>query len=140
MEAKGIAVGQPGLSITCGTPGKEAAPPRRGTANAWGDAQELSQAGLVGRACNTRQGPLSILSQIRILGVHVRQDACSPRVICHGVQNRTDQTVRGGDHVAEVSRGHSSWWKTSRASRKLEKNPEVSPRRRSERCPAEWSG
>jgi len=121
MEAKGIAVWQPGVPVICGRPGKEAALPRQGTANARGDEQESSQAGLVGRVCNTRQSPLSILSQIRILGAHVQKDACSPRESCHDVRNRTDQTVRGGDHVAEVSRGHSSRWKTSRASRKLEK-------------------
>lgn len=34
--------------------GEEAALPRQGTANAWGDEQEPSQAGLVGRAGNTR--------------------------------------------------------------------------------------
>ena len=88
--------------------GKEAALLRQGTANVRGDEQEPSQAGLVGRACNTRQSPLSILSQARILGARVRKDACSPREICHDVHQRTDQTVRGGDHVAEVSRGHSS--------------------------------
>ena len=47
----------------------------------------------------------------RILGVHVRKDACSPREICRDVRQRTDRTVRGGDRVAEVSRGHSSRWK-----------------------------
>ncbi len=34
--------------------GEEAALPRQGTANAWGDEQEPSQAGLVGRVGNTR--------------------------------------------------------------------------------------
>jgi hypothetical protein len=72
------------------------------------DEQEPSQAGLAGRACNTRQSPLSILSQTRILGAHVRKDACSLREICRVVHIRTDRTVRGGDHAAEVSRGHSS--------------------------------
>ena len=92
-------------------PGKEAALLRQGTANARGDEQEPSQAGLVGRACNTRRSPLSIISQIRILGAHVRKDACPPREICRDVRQWTDRTVRGGDHVAEVSRGHSSLWK-----------------------------
>ena len=108
----GMATGYPAM-----VPGKEAALPRQGTANARGDEQESSQAGLVGRACNTRQSPLSILGQIRILGAHVRKDACSPRESCHDVRNWTDRTVRGGDRVAEVSRGHSSRRKTSRASR-----------------------
>jgi len=98
-----------GFPVT--VPGKEAALLRQGTANARGDKQESSQAGLVGRACNTRRSPLSILSQIRILGAHVWKDTCSPREICHDVRQWTDRTVRGGDHVAEVSKGHSSWWK-----------------------------
>jgi hypothetical protein len=67
-------------------PGKEAALPRQGTVNARGDEQESSQAGLVGRACNTMRSLLSILSQTRILGAHVRKDACSPREICHQVR------------------------------------------------------
>jgi len=33
--------------------GEEAAPLRRGTANAWGDVQKSSEAGLVGRVRNT---------------------------------------------------------------------------------------
>jgi len=53
--------------------GEEAALPRQGTANARGDEQEPSQAGLVGRAGNTRQSPLSILSQAGILGARVRK-------------------------------------------------------------------
>ena len=76
-------------------PGKEAALPRQGTANARGDEQEPSQAGLVGRACTTRQSPLSILSQTRKPGARVRKDACSPREICRDVHQRTDRTVRG---------------------------------------------
>jgi hypothetical protein len=68
----------------------------------------------VGRACNTRQSPLSIISQVRILGARVRKDACLPREICRDVHQRTDRTVRGGDHVAEVSRGHSSRRKRAR--------------------------
>ncbi len=46
MEAKGVAVGN---RVT----GKEAAPSRRGTANARGDEQKSSEAGLVGRVRNT---------------------------------------------------------------------------------------
>ena len=101
----GMATGYPAT-----VPGKEAAQLRQGTANARDDEQEpsprkrdLRYADLVGRACNTRQSPLSILSQTRILGARVRKDACSPREICRVVRQRTDQTVRGGDHVAEVS-------------------------------------
>jgi len=45
----GMATGYP---VT--VPGKEAALLRQGTANVRGDEQEPSQAGLVGRACNTR--------------------------------------------------------------------------------------
>ena len=87
--------------------GEEAVLLRQGTANAWGDEQEPSQAGLVGRAGNTRQSPLSIISQARILGARVRKDACLPRESCR-VSIRTDRTVRGDHRVAEVSRGHSS--------------------------------
>ena len=54
MEAKGIAVRQPGIPAKGGMLGEEAALPRQGTANARGDEQEPSQAGLVGRAGNTR--------------------------------------------------------------------------------------
>jgi hypothetical protein len=45
----GMATGYPVTVL-----GEEAALPRQGTANAWGDEQEPSQAGLVGRAGNTR--------------------------------------------------------------------------------------
>jgi hypothetical protein len=90
--------------------GEEAALLRQGTANARGDEQEPSQAGLAGRAGNTRQSPLSIISQACILGARVWKDACLPREICR-VSIRTDQTVRGDYRVAEVSKGHSSWWK-----------------------------
>jgi hypothetical protein len=54
-------------------PREEAALPRQGTANARGDEQQPSQAGLVGRVCNTRQSPLSILGQAGILGARVRK-------------------------------------------------------------------
>ena len=90
--------------------GEEAALLRQGTANARGDEQEPSQAGLVGRAGNTRQSPLSILSQTCILGARVQKDACLPREICR-VSIGTERTVRGDYRVAEVSRGHSSRWK-----------------------------
>ena len=70
--------------------GKEAALLRQGTANARGDEQKSSQAGMVGRACNTRQSPLSILSQARILGARVRKDACLPREVCRDA-SRTDR-------------------------------------------------
>ena len=82
--------------------GEEAALLWQGTANARGDEQEPSQAGLVGRAGNTRQIPLSIISQARIPGARVRKDACLPREICR-VSIRTDRTVRGDHRVAEVS-------------------------------------
>ena len=90
--------------------GEEAALLRQGTANARGDVQEPSQAGLVGRAGNTRQSPLSILGQTCMLGARVWKDACLPREICRA-SIRTERTVRGDYRVAEVSRGHSSWWK-----------------------------
>ena len=58
---------------------EEAAPLRWGTANAWGDVQKSSEAGLVGRVRNTGQSPLTTLSQSRILGARVRKDMCLPR-------------------------------------------------------------
>jgi hypothetical protein len=119
----GMATGYPAT-----VPGKEAALLRQGTANAWGDEQEPSQADLVGQACNTRRSPLSILSQGRILGARVRKDACSPREICREVRQRTDRTVRGGDHEAEVSRGHSSRRKRAGPPDEGEVYPEASPR------------
>ena len=90
--------------------GEEAALLRQGTANARGDVQEPIQAGLVGRAGNTRQSPLSILSQAGILGARVQKDTCLPREICR-VSIGTERTVRGDYRVAEVSRGHISRWK-----------------------------
>jgi hypothetical protein len=126
----GMATGYPAT-----VPGEEAALPWQATANVRGDEQESSQADLVGRACNTRRSPLSIIGQTRILGAHVRKDACSPREICYDVRQRTDRTVRGGNRVAEVSRGHSSRWKRAGSPNKGEAYPEVSPRRRLKRCP-----
>ena len=61
--------------------GEEAAQLRQGTANARGDVQKPSQAGLVGRVRNTGLSPLSIISQAGILGSRVRKDACLPREI-----------------------------------------------------------
>ena len=90
--------------------GEEAALLRQGTANARGDVQKPSQAGLVGRVRNTGLSPLSIISQAGILGARVRKDACLPREICRA-SIRTERTVRGDYRVAEVSRGHSSRWK-----------------------------
>ncbi len=118
MEAKGIAVwqlvtgdGARGGSRPAGAGYRERMSLRlRLRRHKRGDEQEPSQAGLVGRAGNTRQSPLSIISQARILGARVRKDACLPREICR-VSRRTDRTVRGDYRVAEVSRGHSSRWK-----------------------------
>ena len=100
--------------------GEEAALLRQDTANARGDEQEpnarrrdLQHASLVvirRKADNTRESPLSILSQPCILGARVRKDACLPREICR-VSIRTDRAVRGDYRVAEVSRGHNSRWK-----------------------------
>ena len=94
--------------------GEEAALLRQGTANVRGDVQkpsprkrDLRHAGLVGRAGNTRQSPLSIISQAGILGVRVRKDTCLPREICRA-SVRTERTVMKDYRVAEVSRGHSS--------------------------------
>ena len=109
MEAKGIAVAQLGIRRRC--LGRR--PPCYGRVPRTHGAMYKNrvEAVLVGRACNTRRSPLSILGQRRILGAHVRKDACSPREICHDVRKRTDRTARGGYHMAEVSRGHSSRWK-----------------------------
>ncbi len=53
----------------------------QGTANAWGDVQKSSQAGLVGRIRNTGQSPLTTLSQARILGARVQKGMCLPREV-----------------------------------------------------------
>jgi len=71
MEAKGVAVGN-GVSATVLR--KAAALLRQGTAKVRGDEQKSSQACIVGRACNTRRSPLSILGNVRILGIHVPKD------------------------------------------------------------------
>ena len=67
----GITTGYP---VT--VPGKAVALLRQGTANAWGDEQKSSQAGLVGRVRNTGQSPLTTIGQARILGARVRKDTC----------------------------------------------------------------
>jgi len=70
----GITTGYPAM-----VPGKAVALLRQGTANAWGDEQKSSQAGLVGRVRNTGLSPLTTISQACILGIRVRKDACLPR-------------------------------------------------------------
>ncbi len=80
MEAKGVAARQPGAGDDTWGGSR---PTLWGTANAWGNEQKPSKAGLVGRAGNTRQSPLSIIGQEGILGARVRKDACLPREICH---------------------------------------------------------
>ena len=101
-------------------PGEKATLPRQSTANAWGDVQKPSQAGLVGRVRNTGQSPLSIISQAGILGARVQKDTCLPREGCR-VSARTDRTVRGDHHVAEISRGHIS--RRKRAPQRGEDSP-----------------
>ncbi len=101
-------------------PGEKAALPRQSTANAWGDVQKPSQAGLVGRVRNTGLSPLSIISQAGILGARVQKDTCLPREVCR-VSVRTDRTVRGDHRVAEVSRGRISQRK--RAPQRGEDSP-----------------
>ena len=59
--------------------GKAVALLRQGTANAWGDAQKSSEAGLVGRIRNTGRSPLTTINQVRILGARVQKDTCLPR-------------------------------------------------------------
>jgi len=70
----GITTGYPAM-----VPGKAVALLRQGTANAWGDVQKSSQAGLAGRVRNTGQSPLTAIGQTRILGARVRKDTCLPR-------------------------------------------------------------
>ena len=118
MEAKGIAVWQLGIGdgVRGGSRPAEAGYRKRMSLrlrlrhHRRGDVQKPSQAGLVGRVRNTGLSPLSIINQAGILGARVRKDACLPREICRA-SIRTERTVRGDYRVAEVSRGHSSWWK-----------------------------
>ena len=70
----GITTGYPAM-----VPGKAVALLRQGTANARGDEQKSSEAGLVGRVRNTGQSPLTTISQTRIPGARVRKDTCLPR-------------------------------------------------------------
>jgi len=70
----GITTGYPAM-----VPGKAVALLRQGTANARGDEQKSSEAGLVGRVRNTGQSPLTAIGQTRILGARVRKDTCLPR-------------------------------------------------------------
>jgi hypothetical protein len=56
---------------------------RQGAAKVRDDEQKSSQAYIVGRACNTRQSPLSIIGNVRILGIHAPKDVCLPREVCH---------------------------------------------------------
>ena len=60
MEAKGVAVRQP--DVGDGT--WRGSRPYLGTANAWGNEQKPSQAGLVGRAGNTQSPPSIIARQV----------------------------------------------------------------------------
>ncbi len=117
MEAKGVAVWQAGGSIS---PGEKAALSRQSTANARGDVQKPSQAGLAGRVRNTGLSPLSIISQAGILGARVQKDTCLPREVCR-VSVMTDRTVRGDHRVAGVSRGRISQRK--RAPQRGEDSP-----------------
>ncbi len=119
MEAKGIAVWQLGIGDGArgGSRPAEAGYRKRMSLrlrlrhHRRGDVQEPGQAGLVGRTGNTRQSPLSIISQACILGARVRKDACLPREICT-VSIRTERTVRGDHRTAEVS---SVSWRSSKS-------------------------
>ena len=65
-------------------PGEEAALQRQGTAKVRGDDTETEfEAHIVGRACNSRRSPLSIIGNVRILGAHVPKDVCLPREVSH---------------------------------------------------------
>lgn len=78
---------------------------RQGTAKVRGDEQESSQACIVGRACNTRQSPLSTISNARILGIHVPKDVCLPREVSHVPFEKSRATefwLRAGQPVLTV--------------------------------------
>ena len=79
MEAKDVAVWQPGIRRRCS--GEEAALLRQGIANAQGDGQEPSQAVPVGQARNTGRSSLPIIGRGRILGTCVRKGMCLLREI-----------------------------------------------------------
>jgi len=93
-------------------PREEAALLRQGTAKVRGDEQKPSMRRTHwDEPAHQVRSPLSIIRCVRKLGIHVPKDMCLPREICHDVQQWTDRTARGGDHVAEVSRGHIGRWK-----------------------------
>jgi hypothetical protein len=62
----------------------------------------------VGRVCNTRQSPLSIIDQAGILGARVLKVVGLTPGDPLRVRLRTEQTERGDHHATEVSRGHSN--------------------------------
>jgi hypothetical protein len=88
---------------------KEAALPRQGTAKVRDDEQKSSM-----RRAHwdepAPQGEVLYPSQgVSVNSAFVYRKACVyPGRSATMSVNRTDRTVRGGDHVAEVSRGHSS--------------------------------
>jgi hypothetical protein len=133
MEAKGIAVWQPGIRRRC----LERRPPCHGRVPRTHGAMYKNrvEAVLVGRACNTRQSPLSILGQRRILGAHVRKDACSPREICRDVQQGLTKPQGEAISRQKSAEGIVVGGNELGLPIKGEVYPEDSPRRRPERCP-----
>ncbi len=93
---------------------KAVAPLRWSSTKVRGDVQKSSQACIVGRACNTRQSPLSIIGNVRILGIHVLKDVClTPGGLSCAPERRVRLKLAEGratcsDRMGEVSRGHSS--------------------------------
>ncbi len=112
MEAKDIVFITTGYPVTVLR--KAVAPLRWSSTKVRGDVQKSSQACIVGRACNTRQSPLSIIGNVRILGTHVLKDVCfTPGGLPCASERRVrlklaEDRATCSDRMGEVSRGHSS--------------------------------
>ncbi len=117
MEAKGVAVWQRGIPPEAGCFGKKLpcrgkVPRRYGMTNhAFGVTQAPTEykAHTPGRACTTRQSPLSILRCVRKLGIRVPKGMCLPREISHvALEHRARSELAEGrvidpEHMREVS-------------------------------------
>jgi len=134
-NGNGVAVWQRGIPPEAGCFGKKLpcrgkVPRRYGMTNhAFGVTQAPTEykAHTPGRACTTRQSPLSILRCVRKLGIRVPKGMCLPREISHVALERrvrgelAEGRVIDPERMREVSRGHSSRWNRAGPPEKREK-------------------
>ncbi len=101
----------------------------------------------MGRACNTRQSPLSIIGNVRILGIHVLKDVClTPGGLSCAPERRVRLKLAEGratcsDRMRGVSRGHNvTGGNEMRENLRVKRNRSLTPVKGLNGARTEWYG